>query len=108
MATIVEDLTPRQTEVLTLLEEGLQAREIGERIGITRNAVYQVIGALKNKGVLDQAFTPTGTQHVKANDVLAAQEAAGMASGAALDVIRELVAMNRQLVETIAELSKTR
>lgn len=102
----VDDLTPRQTEVLALLEQGMQAREIAERLKITRNAVYQVIGALKNKGVLDQGFTPTGTQHVKTTDVLAAQEAAGMASGAALDVIRELVAMNKQLVETVAELSK--
>ena len=54
------NLTERQQQVKDLLDQGIQAREIGERLGISRNAVYQTIARLKKYGVLDESFTPTG------------------------------------------------
>lgn len=46
-------MTERQQQVLELLRppHNLAAREIGERLGITRNAVYQTINRLKKVGV---------------------------------------------------------
>jgi len=52
--------TDRQAEILALLNEGMKARAIGEKLGISRNAVYQQIQALKRKGMLDAAYTPSG------------------------------------------------
>lgn len=52
------ELTERQQQVLDLLRQDVGAREIGTRLGITRNAVYQTITRLKKHGVLDEDFTP--------------------------------------------------
>ena len=52
------ELTERQQQVLDLLRQDVGAREIGTRLGITRNAVYQTITRLKKHGVLDEGFTP--------------------------------------------------
>ena len=62
------ELTERQQQVLDLLRQGVGAREIGTRLGITRNAVYQTITRLKKHGVLDEGFTPDkGTQRTPAS-----------------------------------------
>jgi predicted ArsR family transcriptional regulator len=53
-------MTNRQQQVLALLSEGLSARQIAEHLGVSRNAVYQHIDALKNLGALDPDYTPTG------------------------------------------------
>lgn len=52
--------TDRQAEILAMLNEGMKARAIGEKLGISRNAVYQQIQALKRKGMLDATYTPSG------------------------------------------------
>lgn len=54
------DLTDRQKEIKTRLDEGLGAREIAEELGITRNAVYQQIQRLRKHGVLPSTYTPSG------------------------------------------------
>lgn len=56
-ATQSPELTDRQQEVLDLLRppHNLAAREIGERLGISRNAVYQTINRLKKLGVWSSA-----------------------------------------------------
>jgi transposase len=53
-------LTERQQEIKTRLDRGMGAREIANDLGITRNAVYQQIQRMRNYGVLDPSFTPTG------------------------------------------------
>lgn len=59
-ATRMSEPTDRQSEILALLHEGMKARAIGEKLGISRNAVYQQIQALKRKGMLEQTYTPSG------------------------------------------------
>lgn len=56
-ATKAPELTERQQQVLELLRppHNLAAREIGERLGITRNAVYQTINRLQKLGVWSKA-----------------------------------------------------
>jgi DNA-binding NarL/FixJ family response regulator len=44
-----EALTPRESEVLALLAEGLSDREIGERLGITAHTAKFHVQALRNK-----------------------------------------------------------
>ena len=53
-------LTDRQREIKDLLTDEMSAREIGDRLGISRNAVYQQIQALRRKGALESGFTPSG------------------------------------------------
>jgi transposase len=53
-------LTNRQREIKTRLDQGMQAREIATELGITRNAVYQQIQRLRKSGVLEPDFTPSG------------------------------------------------
>lgn len=53
-------MTPRQRQVLAMLSEGLTVREVAARLGVSRNAIYQHIDALKRQGALDPGFTPTG------------------------------------------------
>lgn len=55
-----ETLTPRQREIKERLDKKMTAREIGDELGISRNAVYQQIQALRRKGALDRMFTPSG------------------------------------------------
>lgn len=54
------DLTPRQTEIADLLGQEVPVREIADRLGITRNAVYAQIKVLKDKGALDPHWTQSG------------------------------------------------
>lgn len=56
----MHDLTPRQREVKALLDQGLSARQIAEKLGITRNAVYQQIQRLRHYGALAKDFTASG------------------------------------------------
>lgn len=53
-------LTARQREIKELLDQGMGAREIAKKLGITRNAVYQQIQALRRLGAIAPDFTPTG------------------------------------------------
>jgi transposase len=48
-----QQLTERQREIVDRLEKGIGAREIGQQLGVSRNAVYQQIGKLRRMGVLD-------------------------------------------------------
>ncbi len=57
---MASDLTNRQTEIKALLDNGKQAREIANELGISRNAVYQHIQRLRRDGRIDRNFTPTG------------------------------------------------
>lgn len=53
-------LSARQQEVKELLDSGMKPMEIGEQLGISRNAVYQTISRLKKYGVIEEAWTPSG------------------------------------------------
>lgn len=53
-------LTPRQREIKDRLDKGMQAREIANELGITRNAVYQTIQRGRKLGWLPPDYTPTG------------------------------------------------
>lgn len=56
----MSNLTERQQEVLQRLEKSMGAQAIADELGITRNAVYQQIQAIRKKGYLDPGFTPSG------------------------------------------------
>lgn len=45
-------LTARQQEIKARLDRGMGAREIGQELGISRNAVYQQITKMRRNGVL--------------------------------------------------------
>lgn len=55
-----DGMTDRQREINRLLERGMTAREIGDEMGISRNAVYQQIQRMRRNGVLPSSFTPSG------------------------------------------------
>jgi len=103
------ELTTRQSEIKDLLDEGLDARSIADRLGITRNAVYQQINALKKKGALTADYTPSGEVRVPPDGIvhLPTMAPAGSAasSSAHLQVISQLVDMNRVLIDTVARLT---
>lgn len=48
-------LTDRQAQVLERVKKGASAREIGEELGVSRNAIYQTIGRLRRDGYLEAA-----------------------------------------------------
>lgn len=104
-------LTERQAEIKRLLlEEGLTAREAGARLDITRNAVYQVIAALKKKGELPPDFTPSGETRIPAGGHAAQMVRIATGDGptsAQLDVVRELAAQNSRLLAIIEHLTGT-
>lgn len=56
----MDQLTDRQREVKERLERSMSATEIADELGITRNAVYQQINALRRKGALAPTYTPSG------------------------------------------------
>ena len=51
-------MTPRQQEIKSRLDQGMGAKEIGEELGISRNAVYQQIQRMRRQGALPMSFTP--------------------------------------------------
>lgn len=57
---MAEPLTDRQREIKNLLDQGLGAREIGDELGISRNAVYQQIQRMRKNGNLSAQYTPSG------------------------------------------------
>lgn len=57
---MAEPLTDRQREIKELLDQGLGAREIGDELGISRNAVYQQIQRMRKHGNLSAQYTPSG------------------------------------------------
>jgi transposase len=52
-------LTERQKQVLELTQAGMGAREIGERLGVSRNAIYQQLMKLRAAGALHDGDTAT-------------------------------------------------
>lgn len=109
-------LTPRQGEVAALLSEGFKAREIAAKLNITRNAVYAQINAIKKKGVLGPAYTPSGEVRTPATNPATAIEildhivqapSAAHGANAHMDLVRELMHQNRILLEMVERLSKT-
>jgi len=54
------EITASQQAIKDRLDQGKQAREIANELGITRNAVYQQIQRMRRNGVLDADYTPTG------------------------------------------------
>jgi transposase len=42
------------------LEQHMSAKEIARELEISRNAVYQQIQAMRKKGALSRAYTPSG------------------------------------------------
>lgn len=77
-------MTPRQREVLTLLQAGEQPTQIANQLGISRNAVYQQIHTLRKRGHLPAGWTATG-RPPRSDD-------SGAAPGAA--VLQSLLAAN--------------
>jgi DNA-binding CsgD family transcriptional regulator len=53
VSTSNSDLTPRQREIVSRLEQGMGARAIANELGVSRNAIYQQIGKLRKAGVLE-------------------------------------------------------
>lgn len=53
-------MTPRQREVLQLLNDGLQPAQIATQLGVSRNAIYQQIHSLRKRGHLPAGWTPSG------------------------------------------------
>lgn len=104
------ELTTRQAEIRDLLNEGLDARTIAERLDITRNAVYQQINALKKKGALPNDYTPSGEVRVPPQDGLVhlppmVPAGSSTSSSAHIQIISQLVDMNRVLIDTVARLT---
>ena len=100
------ELTDRQSEVLTLLEQGVDARSIASQLGITRNAVYLQIKALKRKGALAEDYTPSGEVRTPPTSAAHAPPAGrASASPAQWDIISQLVEQNRQLLDIVAKLT---
>ncbi|CAN5495616.1 hypothetical protein BH10ACT11_BH10ACT11_10210 [soil metagenome] len=54
------DLTKRQREVIERLEQGMSVKHISTDMGISRNAVYQHVERLRQRGVLSDEYTPSG------------------------------------------------
>ena len=54
------DLTKRQREVIERLEQGMSVKHIAVDMGISRNAVYQHVEKLRQRGVLPDEYTPSG------------------------------------------------
>ena len=54
------NISPRQQEVLDLLNRGLTVKEIALELGVTRNAIYLQIQKLRQRGALAPGFTATG------------------------------------------------
>lgn len=91
-------LTERQQQIKDLLDAGVPAREVGEKLGITRNAVYQQIAAMRKKGALPLSYTPGGTPSTAAGAPHPA------ASTDQMEVIRMLVEQNSALTAQVSAL----
>lgn len=98
-------LTSRQQEIKTLLDEGLKATEIAEQLGVTRNAIYQQIVAIKKKGELDESYTPSGEVRLSPLQIKHSQAGMPPTSEETLRVITTLVETNARLSEQVATLS---
>jgi hypothetical protein len=106
-------LTERQAEVAALLKSGASAREIAAKLSISRNAVYSQIKAIKAKGLFDPSFTPSGEVRVPAHtpaqvmleNITNPPSSANGATSAQMEVIRELIAQNRLLLEMVDRLT---
>lgn len=104
-------LTPRQAEVAALLVVGASAREIAEKLNISRNAVYSQIKAIKAKGIFDSTYTPSGEvrvpPHTTAQSVLEHVTGSSPTGGSSqMEVIRELIAQNSKLLEMVDRLTR--
>lgn len=93
-------LTKRQQEIKDLLAADKGAVEVATELGISRNAVYQQIAAMRKKGALDPNWTPSGETRVPAGATIH-----GSAPEASMDVIAMLVRQNGQLLDVVARLT---
>lgn len=103
-------LTPRQAEVAALLVVGTSAREIAEKLNISRTAVYSQIKAIKAKGIFDSTYTPSGEvrvpPHTTAQSVLEHVTGSSQGDTSQMEVIRELIAQNSKLLEMVDRLTR--
>lgn len=99
---MAQELTTRQAEIKKRLDDGQGAREIAADLGITRNAVYQQIVAMKRKGLLSPEYTPTG--EVRTPAPMDGPRPAMPTGTASMQVIADLVAMNKALIDLVAEM----
>jgi hypothetical protein len=97
------DITDRQQEVLDLLRAGMKARAVGEELGISRNAVYQQIQALKKKGLLDATYTPSG--EVRTQPAHGGTVPTGLEAGTLMRVIESQQQTIAQQADTCARLA---
>jgi hypothetical protein len=64
--------TKRQQEVLERLDAGMPVQKIATDLGVTRNAVYQVIDRLRLQGAVPHDFTASGQLQRGTAEILAA------------------------------------
>jgi biotin operon repressor len=64
--------TKRQQEVLERLEAGMPVQKIATDLGVTRNAVYQMIDRLRLQGAVPHDFTASGRLQRGSAELLAA------------------------------------
>jgi transposase-like protein len=62
--------TKRQQEVLERLDSGMTVQKIATDLGVTRNAVYQVIDRLRLQGAVPHDFTASGQLQRGATELL--------------------------------------
>jgi transposase-like protein len=77
--------TKRQQEVLERLDAGMPVQKIATDLGVTRNAVYQVIDRLRLQGAVPHDFTASGQLQRGTAEILA-----GPAKPSKLSELREL------------------
>lgn len=101
--------TKRQQEVLERLEGGVPVKGIAADLGVSRNAVYQVIERLRRDGVLPADFTPSGRPAhgtVVATLPIGRVEGAATSSparGSSIAALRELDSEDEQYAALLAE-----
>lgn len=98
-------LTERQHEIKRLLDSDVGAVDIAEKLGITRNAVYQQIHAIRKKGLLPEGYTPSGEVRISPNQPHPASQAGQATNDDAMRVISTLVTTNAQLADVIERLT---
>ncbi len=89
--------TPRQAEVLTLVQAGRNATQIARELGISRNAAYQHIGKLRKDGYLP----PRGGD---ADEELSVDGAVEQFKAQLMSQVQRLDARERQLDDELARI----
>jgi DNA-binding NarL/FixJ family response regulator len=77
----LDDLSPREREVLSLVREGMSAREIAQRLALSESTVYRVIAELLDAVELEPPTITAADIHGRAGTRPAtADEVAGFHS----------------------------